>query len=147
MIISQYLLQESLKGKGMWRPLLISQTLHASSCSHILVSPFIHRNLPLFQLHLLFLTRYGFNSHGHEAVQSRLKQQIRERGHPPGILGINLGKNKTSDNAVEDYVKGVKCFSGLGDYLVINVSSPNTPGLRSLQGRQELEKLIDKVRK
>ena len=44
-----------------------------------------------------------------------------------------------------DYVKGVKCFSGLGDYLVINVSSPNTPGLRSLQGRQELEKLIDKV--
>lgn len=94
---------------------------------------------------MLFFTRYGFNSHGHEAVRSRLKQQIRERGHPPGILGINLGKNKTSDNAVEDYVKGVKCFSGLGDYLVINVSSPNTPGLRSLQGRQELEKLIDKV--
>ncbi|XP_020602815.1 dihydroorotate dehydrogenase (quinone), mitochondrial-like [Orbicella faveolata] len=91
------------------------------------------------------INRYGFNSHGHEAVQSRLKQQIQERGHPPGILGINLGKNKTSDNAVEDYVKGVKCFSGLGDYLVINVSSPNTPGLRSLQGRQELEKLIDKV--
>ena len=48
---------------------------------------------------------------------------------------------------MEDYVKGVKCFSGFGDYLVINVSSPNTPGLRSLQGRQELEKLIDKVRK
>ena len=46
-----------------------------------------------------------------------------------------------------DYVKGVMCFSGFGDYLVINVSSPNTPGLRSLQGRQELEKLIDKVRK
>ena len=100
---------------------------------------------PPIQLPLLFLNRYGFNSHGHEAVQLRLKQQIRERGHPPGILGINLGKNKTSDDAVEDYVKGVKCFSGLGDYLVINVSSPNTPGLRSLQGRQELEKLIDKV--
>ena len=106
---------------------------------------FLYLHEPPIQLPLLFLTRYGFNSHGHDAVQSRLKQQIRERGHPPGILGINLGKNKTSDDAVEDYVKGVKCFSGLGDYLVINVSSPNTPGLRSLQGRQELEKLIDKV--
>lgn len=114
-----------------------------SKCDHPYVFLYLHE--PLNQPPLLFLARYGFNSHGHEAVRSRLKQQIRERGHPPGILGINLGKNKTSDNAVEDYVKGVKCFSGLGDYLVINVSSPNTPGLRSLQGRQELEKLIDKV--
>ena len=79
-------------------------------------------------------------------MRSRLEQQFKARGHPPGILGINLGKNKTSDNAVEDYVKGVQCFSDLGDYLVINVSSPNTPGLRSLQGRQELQKLVDKVR-
>ena len=96
---------------------------------------------------LVILSRYGFNSHGHQAVRSRLVQQFRERGHPLGILGINLGKNKTSDSAVDDYVKGVQCFSGLGDYLVINVSSPNTPGLRSLQGRQELEKLVDKVRR
>lgn len=44
-----------------------------------------------------------------------------------------------------DYVKGVQCFSGLGDYLVVNVSSPNTPGLRSLQGREQLANLIDKV--
>ena len=42
-------------------------------------------------------------------------------------------------------MKGVNCFSGWGDYLVINVSSPNTPGLRLLQGREQLEKLIDKV--
>ena len=46
-----------------------------------------------------------------------------------------------------DYVKGVQCFSGLGDYLVVNVSSPNTPGLRSLQGREQLADLIDKVRR
>lgn len=91
------------------------------------------------------INRYGFNSHGHQIVQSRLEQQFLTRGHPPGILGINLGKNKTSDNAIEDYVKGVLCFSGWGDYLVINVSSPNTPGLRSLQGRGELAKLVDKV--
>ena len=93
------------------------------------------------------LFRYGFNSHGHHAVQTRLEQQFLVRGHPPGILGINLGKNKTSDNAVRDYVKGVQCFSGLGDYLVVNVSSPNTPGLRSLQGREQLANLIDKVRR
>ena len=46
-----------------------------------------------------------------------------------------------------DYVRGVQCFSGLGDYLVVNVSSPNTPGLRSLQGRKQLANLIDKVRR
>jgi len=91
------------------------------------------------------INRYGFNSDGHQAVQSRLEQQYLARGHPPGILGINLGKNKTSDNAIGDYVKGVQCFSGWGDYLVINVSSPNTPGLRSLQGREQLATLVDKV--
>lgn len=91
------------------------------------------------------INRYGFNSHGHQAVQSRLEEQYLARGHPPGILGINLGKNKTSDNAAGDYARGVQCFSGWGDYLVINVSSPNTPGLRSLQGREELANLIDKV--
>ena len=60
----------------------------------------------------------------------------------PGILGINLGKNKTSPDAVGDYVKGVQCLGSLGDYLVINVSSPNTPGLRDMQGREKLAELI-----
>ncbi len=62
-----------------------------------------------------------------------------------GILGINLGKNKTSPDAVNDYVLGVRKFGELADYLVINVSSPNTPGLRSMQGREQLKELIDKV--
>ena len=92
-------------------------------------------------------SRYGFNSHGHDAVRERLQQKFRGRGHPLGVLGINLGKNKSSENAVEDYAKGVKSFSGLADYLVINISSPNTPGLRSLQGQQQLATLIDKVNK
>ena len=91
------------------------------------------------------LHRYGFNSHGHSTVQKRLEQQYLGRGRPTGIVGINLGKNKTSENADVDYVKGVLCFSGWGDYLVINVSSPNTPGLRSLQGREKLAQLVDKV--
>lgn len=62
-----------------------------------------------------------------------------------GIVGVNLGKNKTSEDPVNDYVEGVKTFGSIADYLVINVSSPNTPGLRDMQGKQQLEELIDKV--
>eukprot|EP00058_Branchiostoma_floridae_P019413 XP_002604903.1 hypothetical protein BRAFLDRAFT_264353 [Branchiostoma floridae] len=90
------------------------------------------------------INRYGFNSIGHEAVFERLQRRA-ESMSSKGILGINLGKNKTSPDAVGDYVEGVQKFGALADYLVINVSSPNTPGLRTLQGRQELEQLIDKV--
>ena len=60
-------------------------------------------------------------------------------------MGVNLGKNKTSEDPVNDYVEGVKTFGGIADYLVINVSSPNTPGLRDMQGKQQLEELIEKV--
>lgn len=62
-----------------------------------------------------------------------------------GILGVNLGKNKTSIDAAADYVEGVKKFGHLADYLVINISSPNTPGLRTLHNKDELEKLLEKV--
>ncbi|XP_013394866.1 dihydroorotate dehydrogenase (quinone), mitochondrial [Lingula anatina] len=71
-----------------------------------------------------------------------------ERTPPKGprrILGINLGKNKESENAVTDYVEGVHKFGQVADYLVINISSPNTPGLRDLQGKQQLQELIDNV--
>ena len=60
-------------------------------------------------------------------------------------MGINLGKNKETEDAASDYVAGVRKFGELADYLVINVSSPNTPGLRSLQGKDQLTSLIDKV--
>lgn len=63
----------------------------------------------------------------------------------PGILGVNLGKNKTSEDATADYVQGVHTLSQYADYLVINVSSPNTPGLRKLQGRKQLKDLVKKV--
>ena len=56
-----------------------------------------------------------------------------------------MGKNKLSENAAEDYVRGVKTFGGVADYLVINISSPNTPGLRSLQKKDELENLVGQV--
>lgn len=60
-------------------------------------------------------------------------------------LGINLGKNKLSQDAVADYLEGVRTLGPLADYLVVNVSSPNTPGLRDLQGKGELRQLLYKV--
>ncbi|EKX38380.1 hypothetical protein GUITHDRAFT_115520 [Guillardia theta CCMP2712] len=92
------------------------------------------------------INRYGFNSHGAEEVFERLKA-IRESGQElRGNLAINLGKNKTAD-AIPDYVYGVKKFGELADFLVVNISSPNTPGLRQLQSRKELEGLISAVMK
>src|SRR6516225_1068154 len=89
------------------------------------------------------VNRMGFNNDGLAAVQARL------RGRDPavqGILGANLGKNKDSDDAVLDYVAGVRALAPLADYLVVNVSSPNTPGLRALQGREPLTALLAAVR-
>jgi dihydroorotate dehydrogenase len=64
-----------------------------------------------------------------------------------GLLGVNLGKNKLSDDAVGDYSVGVRELGPLADYIVINISSPNTPGLRALQSRRELETLVAAVLK
>lgn len=60
-------------------------------------------------------------------------------------LGINLGKNKLSQDAKADYLEGVRALGPLADYLVVNVSSPNTPGLRDLQGKAELHQLLKTV--
>nr|CAG4641815.1 EOG090X08P9 [Eurycercus lamellatus] len=89
------------------------------------------------------INRYGFNSEGHEVVLERVKAEIKKEDR--AIIGVNLGKNKLSSSAVEDYVAGVKKFGPVADYLVINVSSPNTPGLRALQQKSELEDLIGHV--
>ena len=61
------------------------------------------------------------------------------------VLGVNLGKNKTSQNAVVNYVKGIETLGPYADYMVINVSSPNTPGLRKLQEGDDLEIICDSV--
>uniref|UniRef100_A0A8B9L1S3 Dihydroorotate dehydrogenase (quinone), mitochondrial n=1 Tax=Astyanax mexicanus TaxID=7994 RepID=A0A8B9L1S3_ASTMX len=96
------------------------------------------------------INRYGFNSCGLLAVEERLKTragtqlELARAGRP---LGINLGKNKLSTDAVADYLEGVRTLGPLADYLVINVSSPNTPGLRDLQGKKELRHLLAKVLK
>ncbi len=86
------------------------------------------------------INRMGFNNDGMEAVAARLQKRPRT-----GILGVNLGKNKDSLDANEDYRLGIGKLATLADYLVINVSSPNTPGLRSLQGREPLQSLLATV--
>jgi dihydroorotate dehydrogenase len=87
------------------------------------------------------VNRMGFNSAGHDAVAARLVG----RDRAPGIVGVNLGKNRDQPDAAADYVAGVARFGPLADYLVVNVSSPNTAGLRALQGRVALEALLERV--
>lgn len=88
------------------------------------------------------INRLGFNNDGADAVARRL--QGRRRGK--GIVGVNLGKNKTSADSVADYRTGAEVFAPLSDYLVINVSSPNTPGLRGLQNPRDLTEIVAAVR-
>ncbi|CAL8093258.1 unnamed protein product [Calicophoron daubneyi] len=90
------------------------------------------------------INRCGFNSEGQDVVYERLKTRPWEG---KGIVGINLGCNKGSLNPVADYVSGVEKFGEIADYLVINVSSPNTPGLRSLQRKTNLRELLTQVLK
>jgi len=89
------------------------------------------------------INRMGFNNDGLAAVAARLSRRGRS-GHR--VVGANLGKNKDSKEATTDYTAGVAALAPLADYLVINVSSPNTPGLRALQQRETLVELIAAVR-
>ncbi|XP_072236823.1 dihydroorotate dehydrogenase (quinone), mitochondrial isoform X2 [Leuresthes tenuis] len=96
------------------------------------------------------INRYGFNSCGLAEVQERLKarEETQQEHSKTGLpLGINLGKNKLSQDAGADYMEGVRTLGPLADYLVVNVSSPNTPGLRDLQGKAELSQLLRTVLK
>lgn len=70
---------------------------------------------------------------------------IKSKSPPNLVLGVNLGKNKTTQNAYEDYVDGIKKFASVADYFVINVSSPNTVGLRDLQQADNLQLLLQKT--
>lgn len=86
------------------------------------------------------VNRYGFNSKGLDAARAKLAARARR-----GIVGVNLGKNKTTEDAADDYVAGTKALAPFADYLVCNVSSPNTPGLRALQSRAALDDLVARV--
>jgi dihydroorotate dehydrogenase len=86
------------------------------------------------------INRLGFNSGGLDAVVARLSQCA-----GAGVIGVNLGKNRDSADAAKDYEEGIRRTAPFADYLVINISSPNTPGLRDLQARVKLDALLRRV--
>ncbi len=87
------------------------------------------------------INRMGFNNDGAAVVARRLDAR-RSRS---GIVGVNIGANKDSPDRIADYAEGVRWFGPRASYLTINISSPNTPGLRGLQSRDELLRLLDQV--
>ena len=91
------------------------------------------------------VNRMGFNSAGSERVAERVRRWRERRDRSGPLLGVNLGKNRESEDAGADYAAGVAVFAGLADYLVVNVSSPNTPGVRALQQRDALAALMERV--
>jgi dihydroorotate dehydrogenase len=86
------------------------------------------------------INRFGFNSRGLAAFTEHLA--ARKRAGRKGIVGANVGKNRDSTDAAADYVSGVEAVTPFADYIVVNLSSPNTPGLRALQARAEMEALV-----
>ena len=87
------------------------------------------------------VNRMGFNNDGAEAVLRRLAA----RAHQGGIVGVNVGANKDSSDRVSDYVRLIEIFAPVASYFTVNVSSPNTPGLRNLQQSGALDDLLAKV--
>lgn len=87
------------------------------------------------------INRLGFNNEGHAAVLERM----RRRKHKPGIAGVNIGANKDSTDRISDYAAGIDAFSDVASYFTINISSPNTPGLRNLQSAAELPALLKRL--
>ncbi len=88
------------------------------------------------------INRMGFNNRGQADALARLAKRDGARG----IVGVNIGANKDSADRIADYVAGVRTMSPVADYLTINISSPNTPGLRNLQAGGELVELLAAVR-
>lgn len=87
------------------------------------------------------INRLGFNNQGHAVVLQRL----RRRRFKSGIMGVNVGANKDSTDRISDYIAGINAFSDVASYFTINISSPNTPGLRNLQSAGELPALLKRL--
>ncbi len=86
------------------------------------------------------INRLGFNNDGSDAIKKRI-----EHNAPDGLLGINIGPNKDTDNMYNDFLSCAKTFFPIGDYITINISSPNTEGLRNFHEKENLEKLLIKI--
>lgn len=86
------------------------------------------------------INRLGFNNEGHEAALARLQTVPRA-----AMVGVNIGANKDSADRIADYVQGIRRFYRVARYFTVNISSPNTPGLRDLQARDSLRELLSAV--
>lgn len=89
------------------------------------------------------INRFGFNSHGIAPFAANLARRRKRRA--TGIVGANVGKNRDTADGAADYIACIEAVTGLADYLVVNISSPNTPGLRALQARAQIEELLARV--
>jgi dihydroorotate dehydrogenase len=89
------------------------------------------------------INRMGFNNDGQAAAAKRLVKLRQQK--LPGPVGINIGANKDSEDRIADYVLGVRAMEQYADYLTVNISSPNTPGLRALQDKSALDDLLAAV--
>jgi dihydroorotate dehydrogenase len=85
------------------------------------------------------INRLGFNNQGHAAALERLRSRQR------GLVGVNVGAGRDADDRIADYVSGIERFAAVADYLTVNISSPNTPGLRDLQAPHALDALLMRV--
>jgi len=90
------------------------------------------------------INHLGFNNNGSEKILKNLKS-INKNNDFNGLIGINIGKNMSTQNDIDDYIYCVEKLGAYGNYITINISSPNTPGLRDLQLRGRIENLVKKI--
>ena len=88
------------------------------------------------------INRLGFNNLGSKNIVDRIK-----RNNPTGLLGINIGPNKDSEDRANDYIQCLKIFNGVSDYITINISSPNTEDLRNFHDQKKLDDLLKLIEK
>ncbi len=92
------------------------------------------------------INRYGFNSHGADVCAKRLVDfRFKTKRVPVAPIGVNISNNKTSTDIAADIIKGIEVFAPLADYLTVNISSPNTPGLRNMQAKGQMSALMQRV--
>ncbi|MFV2091865.1 MAG: quinone-dependent dihydroorotate dehydrogenase [Hyphomicrobiales bacterium] len=101
----------------------------------------------LFRLieHGAIINRLGFNNAGQPAMRRRLNARAEPNAHRPGIVGVNIGANRDSTDPIEDYANGLAAMMPVADYITVNISSPNTPGLRDLQARKNITALLKRL--
>lgn len=95
--------------------------------------------------HQAVINRMGFPNEGAEAFRHNLEKFLEARPRPAGVVGINIGMNKGAEDPARDYCSLVRQLGNYADYLTINISSPNTPGLRNLQARENLMPLLARI--